>query len=111
MKYLLSISALLTAAGMSALDFGGTALKPVEVTVEASTGLDAVYVVADTHGATMTYTASSATSAVKWSRYSRMGAAYAEEVAPVRDGAKLTVPCTDDDMGYVIEENGRSRYN
>lgn len=110
MKYLLSIFALLTTAGMSALDFEGTALKPVEVTVEASTGLDAVYVVADTHGATMTYTASSATSAVKWSRYSRMGAAYAEEVSPVRDGAKLTVPCTDDDMGYVIEENGRSRY-
>lgn len=50
MKYLLSISALLTAAGMSALDFGGSALKPVEVTPEASTGLDAVYVVADTHG-------------------------------------------------------------
>lgn len=63
-----------------------------------------------THTATMTYTASSATSAVKWSRYSRMGAAYAEEVSPVRDGARLTLPCTDDDMGYVIEENGRSRY-
>lgn len=109
MKYLF-VPVLLLSSYASALDFEGTTYVPVEIKAEASTGLDAIYVVADTHGVTMVYTAASASSTVKWSRYSRMGAAYSEELSPKREGNKLSIACDADDMGYVIEENGRSRY-
>ena len=95
---------------MSALDFEGSMSTPVEVDTETSSGLDAIYVVEDTHGVSMVYTASSPTASVRWSRYSRLGASYAEEVTPTRDGATLSLDCSTDDMGYVIEENGRSKY-
>ncbi len=100
----------LVAFSVSALDFEGSALSPVEVSAAASTGLDAIYVVPDADGVTMVYTAMSAVSPVRWLRYSAMGAAYAEEVEPRREGARLSLPCADGDMGYVIEEGGRSRY-
>lgn len=109
MKYLF-LPAILITFTASALDFEGTALKPVEVKAEASSGLEAIYVVAESQGASMVYNAASATSEVKWLRYSRMGASYAEEVKPQRDGTRLTLPCEQSDMGYVIEEGGRSHY-
>lgn len=109
MKYLF-LPAILMTFTASALDFEGTTLKPVEVKTETSTGLDAIYVIADPQGASMVYTASSATSEVRWLRYSRLGSSYAEEVTPQRSGARLTLPCEYEDMGYVIEEGGRSHY-
>lgn len=109
MKYLF-LPVILMSFTASALDFDGAALKPVEVKAEASSGLDAIYVIAEPRGVSMVYTAASATSPVRWLRYSRMGASYAEEVTPQREGARLTLPCATEDMGYVIEEGGRSRY-
>ena len=51
MKYLF-VPVLLLSSYASALDFEGTTYVPVEIKAEASTGLDAIYVVADTHGVT-----------------------------------------------------------
>lgn len=109
MKYLF-LPVILMSFAASAIDFDGAVLKPVEVKVDASSGLDAIYVIAGHEGVSMVYTAASATSDVRWLRYSRMGASYAEEVNPLRVGSRLTLPCAPDDMGYVIEEGGRSRY-
>lgn len=79
----------------------------VEITPDNSTGLAAVYVLESTYGATMAYDAASAASAVQWQRFSNLGGAYAEDVTPVRNGARLSVPCQAGDMGYIITENGR----
>lgn len=110
MRYALFIILLTLGFGANALDFEGLTAKAVEVTAPANSGLDGIYVVPDSRGATMVYTASSATSDVRWARYSRMGAAYAQDLAPQRDGVRITMACDAEDMGYVIEENGRSRY-
>lgn len=79
----------------------------VEIKPEASTGLAAVYVVENVSGLSMVYTAASASSAVQWQRFSNLGGAYAEDVAPTRNGNQLTLPCDKSDMGYIITENGR----
>lgn len=88
--------------------FVGAISEPVRVAVDASTGLEEVYVLYDTENVVMEYEASSAASNVKWSRFSNLGGAYAEDLAPLRNGKVLSVPCSDDDSGYIIEENGRS---
>ena len=95
----------------AAVDFEG-AVKPV-LTANisgglGSTGLSQVYVAWTTDGLTMVYTASSASSTVKWYRFSNTGTAYAEEMTPTRSGARLTL-AAEPDMGYMIEEgSGRT---
>lgn len=92
-----------------ALDFEGVQLKVVSETPAASTGLQAVYVAPSTQGLTMVYTARSASSAVRWYRFSNLGGAYAEELTPQRSGSRVTLPAQNGDMGYIIEE-GTDRY-
>ncbi|MCM1066485.1 MAG: gliding motility-associated C-terminal domain-containing protein [Muribaculaceae bacterium] len=102
---IISIFALLCIFPVEAIEFEG-ATKPVLSTgSHGSSGLNEVYVASTTSGLTMVYTAASASSAVKWYRFSNMGAAYAEELTPTRSGARLSLPA-EPDMGYVIEEGG-----
>ncbi len=51
----------------AALDFEGAATRPVEITTEASTGLDAVYVLRDGAGIRLSHTSASPAS-VRWYR-------------------------------------------
>ncbi|MDE5635769.1 MAG: gliding motility-associated C-terminal domain-containing protein, partial [Muribaculaceae bacterium] len=55
-----------------------------------------------------TYTASSATSSVEWTRYSQMGGAYGENVQYNREGTECSITLSAEDMGYIITENGRN---
>lgn len=102
----IALTALMAATAIyaSAIDFEGATMAPIRVAAEASTGLEAVYVAPDTRGLTMVYTAQSASSAVKWYRFSNLGGAYAEELTPTRTGNRITLQAQPSDMGYIIEE-------
>lgn len=104
-----ALALILSSLSAHALDFEGSALSVVSETPAASTGLQAVYVAAETQGLTMVYTARSASSAVRWYRFSNLGGAYAEELAPQRSGTRVALVSQKGDMGYIIEE-GTDRY-
>ena len=84
----------------AAVTFNGLSDKAVRVEVAASTGLEAVYVLPSTQGVTMEF--EGASTQAKWSAFSAMGGAYAEEM-----GTGSSVPCRQGDMGYIVEDNGR----
>lgn len=88
-----------------ALDFSGTALTPVEVTPEANSGLEGVYVLDSTAGVKMEY-AFSGTAPV-WHRFSNLGGAFAEPVAATTAGGVSSVTLGAGDMGYIVEHEGR----
>ena len=99
------LAACLTAGlPLSAIDFSGLSADPVRIATDMSTGLEAVYVLPSTVAVTMSYTAASSTSTVKWYRFSNLGAAYAEEIPCTRTGKTITASVQQGDMGYMIEE-------
>lgn len=89
------------------LSFTGASSQPVKITPESSSGLEAVYVVENSDGMTAVYSATSATAAVECQRFSRLGGAYGEPVSFTRDGVECTIELGDEDMGYMITDNGR----
>ena len=64
-------------AAEAQVSFTGNAAAPVIDNPESSTGLSAVYVLSNTAGVTINYTAASASSTVKWMRFSNLGGGYA----------------------------------
>lgn len=108
-KYFLTIAILSLGFWAHAISFGGASHQPVRVSVPASTGLDAVFVAYTTDGLTISYTTSSAGSQVKWSKYSNLGGAYAQELIPTKNGSTYSISAESGDMGYLIEE-GTSHY-
>lgn len=96
---------IITATGASALDFEGATEDAVRVATDASTGLEAVYVLPSTQGVTMGYDAKG-DGTVRWYRFSNMGGAYAEEISCTRSGNRVTAPAQNGDMGYIIEDSG-----
>ncbi len=109
MYRLLTIILLATSIGAHAeLIFNNSAHHTIDIRPEASTGLEKIYVIYNNTGTTATYTASSATAAVEWTRYSQMGGAYGETVPFHREGNRCTITLGPDDMGYIVTENGRS---
>jgi gliding motility-associated-like protein len=110
MKYAI-LSTLCLAVSMSswaALDFSGNTAKVISISPEASTGLSEIYVIDSTSGVKASYTASSASATVKWSRFSNLGGGYAEEISGVsKEGSTYSITLGSDDSGYIIEENGR----
>lgn len=84
----------------AAVTFTGAAADAVVITPTASTGLEAVYVLPSTDGVTMEFTGASASA--RWSVFSNMGGAYAQEA-----GTGTSLPCRSGDMGYIVEDNGR----
>lgn len=87
-------------ASAASLSFSGLSLPAVECQAEASTGLEAVYVLPTTEGVTITFDGASASAS--WSYFSNLGGAYSEEL-----GTGKSVQCRPGDMGYIIEDNGR----
>ncbi len=95
--------AVLAIQPVRAIQFEGQKKEVLSAFV-SNTGLDNIYVAYSTGGLTMVYNAQSASSAVKWYRFSSLGGAYAEEVVPTRSGSRVTLSADQGDMGYIIEE-------
>lgn len=110
MKFLISalvfIASFLPAAAQ--LTFSGNFRQPVTDTPDASSGLAAVYTLDSTDGVTASYTAATASTPVKWYRFSSLGGGYAQEIPSSRVGNVSSVSLTNEDMGYIVEE-GTSR--
>lgn len=98
------ISVLLCASPLcasAAFEWTGGTHPVLTEEVAASTGLEAVYVASSVDGLSVTFVGDGAETAV-WSRFSTLGAGYAEQVAT---GSVLSSP--EGDMGYVVEVAGR----
>ena len=76
---------------------------PVKVDVASSTGLTAVYVVADMTNVSITYTPDSPNSAVQWKRFYNRGGGYAEDLTETGN----TIAVNKGDCGYIADEDGR----
>ena len=106
-KYLISFVLSAIAATASAGDFaflGNTAPVFTE-TPEASTGLNAVYVLNNTAGVKIAYTADSNPASVKWYVYGNTGGGYAQEVTSgiSVEGTTSVLNAIDANKGYIIE--------
>lgn len=113
MKTFLIISAglwLPCAALGAGLTFTGNTLPVLTPGVEASTGLNALYVLNDCQGVSATYT-SSAQNTVVWHQYDSRGGGFAEPVTQgvSQTGAESTLAQVKGDTGYIIED-GDTRF-
>lgn len=93
--------------------FTGATYPPVEITPNASTGLQAVYVLHSTPGVKATYTLPAGTTTVQCSKFGYMGAAYATPLdASVveRSGNDITITQLDGDTGYCISTPSSNYY-
>lgn len=86
--------------------------KPVYSEVPAaSTGLNNIYVLYDTNGVSMNYTAKNAQNGVVWYKYGATGGGYAEEIdGIVKNGAVTTLEQVIPNCGYIIEEGTLRTY-
>ncbi len=114
MRHTLSTHILVAALGASALSanaaslsFQGSAKSVITISPEASTGLNAIYVLYDANGVTATYAADNQNAV--WTRFSSLGGAYAEEIPSTKDGNNYSVTLPAEDYGYIIED-GTNRY-
>lgn len=108
----LTLSIIVAAAAWASAEvsFSGNNLGVITESPAASTGLDAVYVIYDAAGVTISYTAASPAAEVNWLRYGPMGGGFAEPVDEVtKSGAVTSLVLPAGDSGYIIEE-GTSRY-
>lgn len=90
------------AAGLSVTTPAGSP-APIKVDVAASTGLQAVYVVADMQNVSVTYTPDSPTAPLQWKKFNHLGGGYAEDLPAT--GQSLDI--TEGDCGYIADEDGR----
>lgn len=97
-----------TIPASSQLSFNGSAKSIIEQKAEASTGLNMIYVVADTRGVTATFTSKTG-GPVQWYKYGNLGGGHAEEIASTMDGTNSSVTLTSEDTGFIIED-GTNRY-
>ena len=95
------------ATARAQLSFSGNPLPVITDTPEASTGLKAIYVLHDLLGVKASYTAASPSSQITWKRFSQLGGGFAEDIPFTRQGNVSTVNLTSDDMGLIVEEDGR----
>lgn len=91
---------------VSAITIEGSAEPAVIVRPEASTGLEAVFVVPDAAGVRLARNLSGGSGA-QWYRFSRLGGAYAEEIPSTTEGNVSYAAIGADDMGYMVVEGGR----
>ena len=87
----------------------GSSMKVVEVKPETNTGLANIFVVYDTRGCRLKFPTTD--TAAKVYRFSNLGAAYAEiETNVERESDGISVPLENEDMGFVLEEDGAYIY-
>lgn len=103
-RFFTLIAALLSFATASALSFEGAELQPVQITSDASSGIEELYVLASTAGVRAVYPAAGA----HWSVFGSAGAAYAEPVEGNSDGSSSTLDLSGlGSCGLLIEDAGR----
>lgn len=97
-----SILSTAEASGLKVTVPAGSA-SPVKVDVAATTGLQAVYVVADMQNVSIVYTPDSPSATVEWKKFGNLGGGYAEDLPDVG----TTLQPTEGDCGYIAYEDGR----
>ncbi|MDE6109559.1 MAG: hypothetical protein K2F72_04655, partial [Muribaculaceae bacterium] len=102
MKLFATILLLACSASMQALSFHGSAYKVIEVPAEASTGLDAVWVLRDAAGVEVVCDGVTAS----WSRFGAAGAAYGEEIA----SGTASIRLGSGDCGLTVADGTRPRH-
>lgn len=102
--------ALLSAAG-GQVEFTGVGAYPVIVDTlsDNHTSLSRVFVVYNTDGVGMTYTATS-NDPVVWQTYDSRGAAYPEDISVRHYGSKTTLDQVIPNKGYIITEGTTTHY-
>ncbi len=94
--------------GNATVTFIGNTQKVITEKPENSTGLNDVYVLYNTTGINVQYTAKS--NNVTWYKFSNLGGAYAEPISGIqKNGKAYTMTLSSSDMGYIIED-GTDRY-
>lgn len=98
------------ATGLAAsASVAGSTMKVIEISPEANTGLNSIFVVYNSQGCTLKFRTTNAGAAVY--RFSNLGAAYEEEVTDAtRETDGISVPLSSTDMGYILKENGVNTY-
>ncbi|MDE6486440.1 MAG: gliding motility-associated C-terminal domain-containing protein [Muribaculaceae bacterium] len=91
------------AAGAHALDFQNTSDAPVEVTPEASTGLERLYVVRSAAGVRVSYPSATA----RWSKFGAAGGAYAESMQATAGAGESSIVLGAGDCGIIVDDGGR----
>ncbi len=92
------------------LSFQGLQVAPVSVVPPATTGLNEVFVLPYTEGATAIFTAAEPGQTISWQRFSSLGGGYAEPVASTQNGLESTLQKLEGDMGYIITAGSKSYY-
>lgn len=95
------------AAGSLPIEFTGIEHKAIEVIPDASTGLSGVYVLNSTANASFQVASSQN---VTISTFSNLGAAYAEEIIPEKNGDSYRVAHIESNRGYVITVGSSNHY-
>ncbi len=104
----LALTAMMAASAQAAtINFQGSAMAPITISPESSTGLNDLYVLYSAQGVKATYEATN--SKVAWMRYSNLGGGYAEEITTEKDGNAYSITLPQEDYGYIIED-GTDRY-
>lgn len=94
----------LTSSAVAQVSFIGNSRPVFDEVPAATTGLSHIYVLYDTQGVSMTYTASTDRTVV-WYTFGEQGGGYAQERTDiVYDGRLSTLPQVEADCGYIIDE-------
>ena len=111
-KFLTALAAgFLSVQSLSAItiSFSGQSHPVIDIIPEKSTGLDMLYVLYDTLEVNE-MRISGFNGNLTVSKYSNLGGGYAESV-PVRfDGAEAIVDTPEGNMGYIIDDSGKTSY-
>lgn len=93
------------------VSFNGTSHEVITVTPEASTGLNSVFVMYTTSGASISYLSKNGNTRPEWSKFRNLGGGYAEvlNTGIIYEGAYSTLTDIDGDTGYIIRD-GSSTY-
>ena len=94
----------LTSSAVAQVSFIGNSRPVFDEVPAATTGLSHIYVLYDTQGVSMTYTASTDRTVV-WYTFGEQGGGYAQERTDiVYDGRLSTLSQVEADCGYIIDE-------
>lgn len=96
-------------AAAADIAFSGSSYEIIKVTPEKNTGLDMIYVAYDASKLTE-MRISGISSSLKVSKYSNLGGGYAQEMTVSWDGNVALVANPGGDLGYIIEDQGKSTY-
>lgn len=83
--------------------------QPIAVEVPTTTGLECIYVVCYSGGATAVFDAgtSGAAASTRWQRFSNLGGGFATDIQSYAQGSLSKVRIEPDDAGYIVESGAR----